>query len=80
MGKLVTENRELEWAKVRLRVPTACDVDSSAGSMFCRCLILSHLACQERLQHQSETVAKQHTESRNSVEKKVRTRTQHFQD
>uniref|UniRef100_A0A674NSM8 Uncharacterized protein n=1 Tax=Takifugu rubripes TaxID=31033 RepID=A0A674NSM8_TAKRU len=39
MGKLVTENRELEWAK-------------------------------ERLQHQRETVAKQHAESVDSVEKK----------
>ncbi|XP_056908407.1 coiled-coil domain-containing protein 73-like [Takifugu flavidus] len=39
MGELVTENRELEWAK-------------------------------ERLQHQRETVAKQHAESVDSVEKK----------
>lgn len=80
LGALASEKRQLERAKVRMRGLAAaphssvlvCPCSIRSFPAVAQCLVLSPLACQERLQHQSEDAAKRHAETVASVEKRVR--------
>lgn len=68
------EKKELEWEKVCLGLSPTPSISISKHilpKIMLTRLILSCPVCQETLQHQAETVVKQHTEQLIGVKKQV---------